>query len=95
MPEGEAALDRAFAEPDKSTPRNTRAIVVMKDGRAQIAAHGSRDMPIWGTRYAVNAAEHFRPRPRLMRALRPMPHVLRRRDEQLVDADAFRIARPR
>ena len=29
------------------------------DGRAQIAAHGSREMPIWGTRYAVNAAEHF------------------------------------
>ena len=27
------ALDRAFAEPDRSTPRNTRAIVVMKDGR--------------------------------------------------------------
>lgn len=29
------------------------------DGRAQIAAHGSRDMPVWGTRFAVNAAEHF------------------------------------
>lgn len=29
------------------------------DGRAQIAAHGSRDMPIWGKRYAINAAEHF------------------------------------
>jgi hypothetical protein len=29
------------------------------DGRAQIATHGTRDMPIWGTRYAVNAAEHF------------------------------------
>jgi CubicO group peptidase (beta-lactamase class C family) len=28
-----AALDRAFAEPEKSTPRNTRAIVVLKDGR--------------------------------------------------------------
>lgn len=27
------ALDRAFAEPGRSTPRNTRAIVVMKDGR--------------------------------------------------------------
>jgi hypothetical protein len=27
------ALDRAFAEPDKATPRNTRAIVVLKDGR--------------------------------------------------------------
>lgn len=29
------------------------------DGRVQIASHGPRDMPIWGTRYAVNAAEHF------------------------------------
>lgn len=34
-------------------------IISVIDGRAQIAAHGSRDMPIWGTRYAVNAAEHF------------------------------------
>lgn len=32
-PQLAAALDRAFAEPDKATPRNTRAIVVMKDGR--------------------------------------------------------------
>lgn len=29
------------------------------DGRVQIASHGSGDMPVWGTRYAVNAAEHF------------------------------------
>ncbi|QIP03710.2 hypothetical protein [Bradyrhizobium symbiodeficiens] len=29
------------------------------DGRTQIAAHGSRDMPIWGKRWAVNAAEHY------------------------------------
>ena len=28
-----AALDRAFAEPDKSTSRNTRAVVILKDGR--------------------------------------------------------------
>src|SRR5256885_6075822 len=32
-PQLTAALDRAFAEPDKSTRRNTRAIVVMKEGR--------------------------------------------------------------
>ena len=32
-PKLSAALDRAFAEPDKSTPRNTRAIVVLRDGR--------------------------------------------------------------
>jgi len=35
--------------------RITRVI----DGRVAIAAHGSRDMPIWGTRYAINAAEHY------------------------------------
>ena len=29
------------------------------DGRVQIASHGSPEMPIWGTRYAVNAAERF------------------------------------
>jgi mono/diheme cytochrome c family protein len=29
------------------------------DGRVEIASHGPRDMPIWGKRYAVNAAEHF------------------------------------
>ena len=32
-PQLAAALDRAFAEPDKSTPRHTRAVVVLKDGR--------------------------------------------------------------
>jgi hypothetical protein len=34
-------------------------IFTVIDGRTQIESHGSRDMPIWGTRYAVNAAEHF------------------------------------
>ena len=29
------------------------------DGRTQVFTHGPRDMPIWGRRYAVNAAEHF------------------------------------
>jgi mono/diheme cytochrome c family protein len=29
------------------------------DGRVEIASHGSRDMPIWGNRYAVDAAKHF------------------------------------
>lgn len=32
-PQLAAALDRGFAEPDPSTPRHTRAIVIMKDGR--------------------------------------------------------------
>jgi mono/diheme cytochrome c family protein len=29
------------------------------DGRKQIAPHGTRDMPIWGTRYSIRAAEHY------------------------------------
>jgi CubicO group peptidase (beta-lactamase class C family) len=32
-PQLAAALDRAFAEPDRATLRNTRAVVVVKDGR--------------------------------------------------------------
>jgi mono/diheme cytochrome c family protein len=30
------------------------------DGRQQIKAHGPRDMPIWGERYGIAAAEHYR-----------------------------------
>lgn len=29
------------------------------DGREQIAAHGTREMPIWGRRFSINAAEHY------------------------------------
>jgi mono/diheme cytochrome c family protein len=29
------------------------------DGRAVVASHGSREMPIWGNRYAINAGEYF------------------------------------
>ena len=29
------------------------------DGRAEIKGHGSRDMPIWGRTYSVQAAERF------------------------------------
>ena len=29
------------------------------DGRVEIASHGPRDMPIWGTRYSVDAAKQF------------------------------------
>ena len=29
------------------------------DGRIQIVSHGPRDMPIWGERYAVDAAGRF------------------------------------
>jgi mono/diheme cytochrome c family protein len=34
-------------------------IIGVIDGRAQVKSHGSRDMPIWGDRYATSAAEHF------------------------------------
>ncbi len=34
-------------------------IVEVIDGRAQIKSHGLREMPIWGKRYAADAAEHF------------------------------------
>ena len=32
-------------------------IIDVIDGRAQIKSHGSREMPIWGKRYAVGVAE--------------------------------------
>lgn len=34
-------------------------IIGVIDGRAQIASHGPRNMPIWGDRYAITAVEHF------------------------------------
>jgi mono/diheme cytochrome c family protein len=34
-------------------------IYAVIDGRKQIGSHGSRDMPIWGNRYAGKAAEHY------------------------------------
>jgi hypothetical protein len=34
-------------------------IIGVIDGRAQVKSHGSRDMPIWGDRYAISGAEHF------------------------------------
>lgn len=29
------------------------------DGRREVAAHGTRDMPIWGQRYQIAAAEYY------------------------------------
>ncbi|MDE5456276.1 serine hydrolase [Bradyrhizobium sp. CSA112] len=46
-----AALDRAFAEPDKSTPRNTHAVVVLKGGHIiaeRYAAGIGIDTPLLG-----------------------------------------------
>jgi hypothetical protein len=37
----------------------TDNIISVIDGRAQVKSHGSRDMAIWGDRYAISAAEHF------------------------------------
>jgi mono/diheme cytochrome c family protein len=34
-------------------------IAMVIDGRVDIASHGPRDMPIWGQRYAVDAAKKF------------------------------------
>jgi mono/diheme cytochrome c family protein len=37
----------------------TDRVIGVIDGRAEIASHGSREMPVWGDRYAIGAAEHF------------------------------------
>ena len=29
------------------------------DGRSEVAAHGPREMPVWGKRYSVSAAEYY------------------------------------
>jgi hypothetical protein len=29
------------------------------DGTEMVQAHGTRDMPIWGTEYKIKAAEHY------------------------------------
>jgi mono/diheme cytochrome c family protein len=34
-------------------------LIKVIDGRTEIAAHGSRDMPIWGRRWGASAAEHY------------------------------------
>jgi CubicO group peptidase (beta-lactamase class C family) len=50
-PQLATALDRAFAEPDRATPRNTRAVVVLKDGHviAERYANGiGIDTPLLG-----------------------------------------------
>jgi mono/diheme cytochrome c family protein len=37
----------------------TDRVIGVIDGRAEIASHGSREMPVWGDRYSIRAAEHF------------------------------------
>lgn len=46
-----AALDRAFAEPNPAEPQRTRAVIVLKDGRPiaeRYAAGFNKDMPLAG-----------------------------------------------
>jgi CubicO group peptidase (beta-lactamase class C family) len=74
-----AALDRAFAEADKSTPRNTRAIVVMKDGRiiAERYADGiGVDTPLLGfsaTKSVMSALAGILVRKGTLKLYEPVP----------------------
>jgi mono/diheme cytochrome c family protein len=38
----------------------TEKVRNMIDGRAMVAAHGNRDMPVWGYEYGAQAAEYYR-----------------------------------
>ncbi|KRR03673.1 serine hydrolase [Bradyrhizobium jicamae] len=78
-PQLAAALDRAFAEPDSSTPRNTRAIVVLKDGRivAERYADGiGIDTPLLGfsaTKSVISALAGILVRKRALKLHEPVP----------------------
>jgi CubicO group peptidase (beta-lactamase class C family) len=80
-PQLAAALDQAFAEPDKSTPRHTRAIVVMKDGRvvAERYADGiGIDTPLLGfsaTKSIISALAGILVRKGALRLHEPVPIV--------------------
>jgi CubicO group peptidase (beta-lactamase class C family) len=73
------ALDRAFAEPDASTPRHTRAMVVMKDGRvvAERYADGiGIDTPLLGfsaTKSVMSALAGILVRKGALRLHAPVP----------------------
>ncbi|NOJ39649.1 serine hydrolase domain-containing protein [Bradyrhizobium australiense] len=73
------ALDRAFAEPDKSTPRNTRAVVVLKEGRivAERYAEGiGIETPVLGfsaTKSVVSALAGILVRKRVLKLHEPVP----------------------
>ncbi|MCP4614812.1 MAG: serine hydrolase [Bradyrhizobium sp.] len=78
-PQLATALDRAFAEPDKSTPRNTRAIVVMQDGRiiAERYADGiGIDTPLLGfsaTKSVMSALAGILVRKGALKLYEPVP----------------------
>ncbi len=73
------AIDRAFAEPDPAHPRNTKAIVVMHDGRliAERYAPGyGPDTPIWAhslTKSLINALVGILVREGKLRLDQPAP----------------------
>ncbi|MEH2551308.1 CubicO group peptidase (beta-lactamase class C family) [Bradyrhizobium sp. AZCC 2262] len=78
-PQLAAALDRAFAEPDKSTPRHTRAIVVMKEARvvAERYADGiGIDTPLLGfsaTKSVISALAGILVRKGALKLHEPVP----------------------
>ena len=78
-PQLTVALDRAFAEPDKSMPRHTRAIVVMKDGRvvAERYADGiGIDTPLLGfsaTKSVISALAGILVRKGALKLHEPVP----------------------
>jgi CubicO group peptidase (beta-lactamase class C family) len=79
MPQLVAALDRAFAEPDRSTPRNTRAVVVLKDGHivAERYADGiGIDTPLLGfsaTKSVISALAGILVRKGALKLHEPVP----------------------
>lgn len=74
-----AAIDRAFAEPDPAHPRNTKAVVVLHDGRliAERYAPGyGPDTPIWAhslTKSLTNALIGILVREGKLRLEQPAP----------------------
>ncbi len=38
----------------------TERVAALIDGRETVAAHGTRDMPIWGLEYSNRAIDHYR-----------------------------------
>lgn len=74
-----AALDRAFAEPDQSTPRHTRAILILKDGRivAERYAEGvGIDTPLLGfsaTKSVISALAGILVRKGVLKLHDPVP----------------------
>lgn len=57
-------IDTRIADLTGLTKKNSGVFPLQRvyeviDGRQAIKAHGTRDMPIWGTEYQIRAAEHY------------------------------------